>query len=638
MTGALMTRLVRRALTVAVPLSASLMCVTGVGVTAAQAAPITEFSTGLGAAPLDIQPGPDGNLWFVDTDAIGRITPAGVITEFTNGLLPGSVPHAIAPGGDGNMWFTDDGTTHAIGRITPAGVITEFTTGLLPGSAPYELTPGANGTLWFTDQSAKAIGRIIPSTGTITEFDVSGVDAVPELDEITEGPDGNIDVTDKGNFPGIIKVTPNGTVSEAYTTIAGSTMPSGIGAGNDGNVWFTDTGLIGKSTPAGASTGYTTGLQVGSVPDAITAGPDGNEWFDDQYNAQNAVGRITPTGQIKEFDLTTTPWDITPGIDGNLWLPVGDGVTPSTSAVVRVTPAGVVTSFSAGLNARALFADNTNIVSGPDGNLWTIDNMGTPAAIVRVDVQLPPTVTSGAISALTSSGAVVAGAVNSRGSAATVTVAFGTTPALGSTAAAGSVAAGDTGNPVAASLSGLAPATLYYYRVVATNTYGTVTGATESFTTAAAPSKTTTTTTSTSRILTARVGNQHITVVIPAAQRCVAVTTAMPVHVNSTAIAGATGATLHFRRTALFLDRGMKRIRIIHKRVGTVSKRVKLVVYRANATRHRVPAMVSLRLRGLTSGAHRLRITMTYSETIHRHGRRATVTVTKTLRAAFRVC
>jgi uncharacterized repeat protein (TIGR01451 family) len=95
------------------------------------------------------------------TPAIGRITPAGAITEFSGGLNPGSAPGDIAPGADGDLWFTDHGTTPAIGRITPAGVITEFANGLNAMSGPGAIAAGPDGNLWFTDQGATpAIGTV----------------------------------------------------------------------------------------------------------------------------------------------------------------------------------------------------------------------------------------------------------------------------------------------------------------------------------------------------------------------------------------------------------------------------------------------------------------------------------------------
>src|SRR5438105_15841366 len=52
-----------------------------------------------------------------------RCVPA-VVTEFT-GLTAGSQPTGIVQGADGNLWFTEF-SNNALGRITPAGVLTEF--------------------------------------------------------------------------------------------------------------------------------------------------------------------------------------------------------------------------------------------------------------------------------------------------------------------------------------------------------------------------------------------------------------------------------------------------------------------------------------------------------------------------------
>jgi streptogramin lyase len=116
-----------------------------VGVLTPQGA-ITEFRTGLnaGSAPGSIAAGPEGNLWLSDagsTPAIARITPNAeaptvktpAIREFSEGLQAGSVPRGISTGADGNIWFTDDAPVPALGRITAAGVVTEFTTPLTFG-------------------------------------------------------------------------------------------------------------------------------------------------------------------------------------------------------------------------------------------------------------------------------------------------------------------------------------------------------------------------------------------------------------------------------------------------------------------------------------------------------------------------
>ena len=127
---------------------------------------LQEFVTSGG--PRDIVAGPDGNLWFTKAtaNAIGRITPAGaLLPDFTAGISPGASPNSIALGPDGNLWFTE---ASGIGRITPAGAVTEFS--LVPNDDPSSrITAGPDGNLWFTQFNDDRVGRITPD-GTITLY------------------------------------------------------------------------------------------------------------------------------------------------------------------------------------------------------------------------------------------------------------------------------------------------------------------------------------------------------------------------------------------------------------------------------------------------------------------------------------
>src|SRR5947207_4666187 len=55
-----------------------------------------------------ITAGPDGNLWFTEYNGnnIGRITTAGVITEFAQNTVNVG-PVGITAGPDGALWFTE---------------------------------------------------------------------------------------------------------------------------------------------------------------------------------------------------------------------------------------------------------------------------------------------------------------------------------------------------------------------------------------------------------------------------------------------------------------------------------------------------------------------------------------------------
>jgi virginiamycin B lyase len=115
------------------------------------------------ACPWGIVTGPDSNIWFVETggtipnpvNKIGRTTVDGVMAEFP---LPASRgAQDIAAGSDGNLWFTEDGVgAPGIGRITPAGIITEFS---VPGGS-IEIASGPDGKLWFTQPNA--VGNLCP--------------------------------------------------------------------------------------------------------------------------------------------------------------------------------------------------------------------------------------------------------------------------------------------------------------------------------------------------------------------------------------------------------------------------------------------------------------------------------------------
>jgi hypothetical protein len=85
---------------------------------------------------LEIAAGPDGNLWFTEAgrNRIGRITTAGVLTEFSAGISPGGEPEGIAVGPDGNLWFTEI-AGNRIGRLDLAQTAADTTTTLRTSTA-----------------------------------------------------------------------------------------------------------------------------------------------------------------------------------------------------------------------------------------------------------------------------------------------------------------------------------------------------------------------------------------------------------------------------------------------------------------------------------------------------------------------
>jgi streptogramin lyase len=296
--------------------------------------------------PSGITVGPDGNIWYVDTNAneIGTISTSGSVSTFP--LNVATPPSAIVSGPNGDLWYAGGALGgDVIGDITPAGVITQYPlpavgVGGNPISQdPTAITYGPDGNLWFAVLGA--IGRMTP-TGSVTEYSLSSPESP---DKIATGPDGNLWFTDIGTNA-IGRISTTGTVTEYGLTIA--TLRRGASdamtAGPDGNVWFTDSNGIGKITPSGTITQFAIPNANTALP-SITGGPDGALWFVESDLDQ--IGRITTGGALTEYALpegsataygfhgaNDHPVGIAAGSDGRLWV-LDNGVN---SGILAATP------------------------------------------------------------------------------------------------------------------------------------------------------------------------------------------------------------------------------------------------------------------------------------------------------------
>lgn len=286
---------------------------------------ITEYAVPTSISnPAAITKGPDGNLWFVESNgsSIARITAGGVITEFPT-PTPNSGPLGITNGPDGNLWFTESNGL-SVGKITISGTISEFPVPTVPGGL-HGIATGSDGNLWAADYFGQQIWRVT-ITGATTSFPLAG-GSYPV--GITAGPDGNLWFTEL--FGGRIgRITTSGAITEFPLSNVG---PYGIVTGPDGNLWFTEFGAnqIARITTAGAVTEFpiptagntlcTSGFPPGTCPEGITVGADGNLWFVE--TGGNQVGKITTAGSISEYPIPTagsSPVGIAGGPDGNLWF------------------------------------------------------------------------------------------------------------------------------------------------------------------------------------------------------------------------------------------------------------------------------------------------------------------------------
>jgi streptogramin lyase len=428
---------VRARISIAVAVCAALL---GPGPAAASAGSgpiISEFNTGLtvGVGLWGISPGADGNLWFTEetANAVGRITPGAVITEFSAGFPTGS-PRGIVTGPDGNLWVAMAGGNGAIARVTKAGDVTEFP--VTTAGDPNDIAVGPDNNLWYVDTAANLIGRITPN-GSITEF-TDGLTLSSQPGSIAKGPDGAMWFTESAAGK-IGRITMGGIVTEFSSGLSGSSEPSDIVAGPDGNLWFTekaDPGGIGRITPTGDVTEFTDGLTVNSGPLGIAAGPDGSLWFTES-TAPGRIGQITTDGEITEH---------------------------SSGLIGILNPWG--------------------IAAGPDGNMWFTGN-NIPGLVGRIT--LPPLVRDIAADQITTTSARLRGKLRANSQATEYRFEYGPTTSYGAeTPEAYGGSAYDL-NLVTSTVDGLAPGTRYHYRLVAENDAGETQGADRIFVTESLP-------------------------------------------------------------------------------------------------------------------------------------------------------
>lgn len=211
--------------------------------------------------------------------------------------------------------------------------------------------------------AALLLSRIATAV-SVVEFPLSppGTTVLPS--GIAAGPDGNVWFTEY--WADVVgRITTTGVITE-FALPSGSS-PWGITPGPDGNLWFTERGTsrIGRITPAGDVIEYTIPT-ANSGPARITAGPDGSLWFT-EFNG-GKIGRITTAGDITEFPIPTVAsraFGIACGSDGNLWF-----TESGSNRIGSITTAGVITEFTIPTPG----SEPADITSGPDGNLWFAEN------------------------------------------------------------------------------------------------------------------------------------------------------------------------------------------------------------------------------------------------------------------------
>lgn len=336
--------LARRAVAVAATLAlgaASLLVATP----AANAAPgdITNFA--VGTRPIGLASDASGNLWSanIGSQTISRLTLAGAVTNFA---LTRQNPQLIVAGSDNAMWFTYERDA-AIGRISPDGVVTDFSNGV-PGPG-FDIALGPDNALWITVPTQKQVIRMT-TAGAVTAYDTGNAAA----QFITPGPSGSNRMymtLPQVNKIGVI------TMQGQFSTIDGpdgaTAMSDIITVGN--NVWFgsaTNNTLRLTRIVNDSSFIQVLAPQI-PTPGFFGLGRDNTMWITD--GTQSTVNHFTNAGAfVAGYSTGAVPGFPVQALDGNVWVTI-----PGGNAVARILT-GVVPTVE---NSPAL-TPTTNLVAG----------------------------------------------------------------------------------------------------------------------------------------------------------------------------------------------------------------------------------------------------------------------------------
>jgi virginiamycin B lyase len=162
-----------------------------------------------------------------------------------------------------------------------------------------------------------------------------------------------------------------GAVIRQYPVNSSSIGVTGLAAGTDNGIWFTETNAIGRLDPTSGTVASFALNSPQDVPFDLTVGPDNNLWFTIRQTGK--LGEITTSGVVTEYPLgssLTAPGVIRPGPNGALWFSETlGGLSGDFGRIGEITTTGQITEFPGQVGSSS----SAGIAASHDGNLWVTD-------------------------------------------------------------------------------------------------------------------------------------------------------------------------------------------------------------------------------------------------------------------------
>ena len=352
--------------------------------------------------------------------------------------------------------------------------VSAVVSGLNCGTQYYFRTKGVNviGTAYGSELNFTTSACPLPTVTTQAATSITSAGATLNGTINDNGADTTVTFeygTTSGVYGAPVAATP-ATVTAGSGATAVATTLSGLSCGT--TYYFRVNGTSSSGTANGSELSFTT--TACSAPTVTT----------------NAASAVTDTSATLNGTVSSNGSSTTVTFDYGLTTAYGNTATAAQSPLAAGASGAAVSAAIASLTCGTTYhfrVTATNAVGTTNGGDLTF----TTASCAIT----PPTVTTDAATALTTTGATLNGTVSSNGASTTVTFDYGLTTAYGTTATAtqSPLAAGASGAAVSAAVTGLTCGTLYHFRVTGTNSAGTTNGGDLTFTTTACSLPTATT-------------------------------------------------------------------------------------------------------------------------------------------------
>lgn len=370
------------------------------------------------------------------------------------GATSATVTGTVDSGGQATTWYVEYGTSTSYGSKTSSASagstnVSASLTGLQPGTTYHYRLVATNSA--GTSRGGDAVfTTIVPPVAT-TES-ASSVTVSSATLNATVDPNGRATTYsfDYGTSTSYGSQTPSRSAGSSTSAQHVAVAISGLEAGRVYHF------RVVATSDAGTSVGKDASFTTKSAPTVTTGGVSSVT-----PSAVTLAGTVTPNG------LSTTWWF-------EYGTTTGYGSKTSNHGAGSGTSAHSVSTAVNGLKAgttyhyRLVAQNSSGRTAGADQSFTTVG---------------PPAVQTGSTQGVTADTAVVTATLDTRGRATTWWFEYGTSASYGKSTPSTSAVATAGSQTVKATLSELAPATVYHYRVVARSDGGTTAGADMTFTT-----------------------------------------------------------------------------------------------------------------------------------------------------------